>query len=152
MIEKEEPNFRDMAARALDDAGIDTEERIRAANNLPPAALPQDGPALVEADNDKIVYELTFDLPDAGLGVVESNIPPAEPTLGDDQDDTVEAPVVAADDKPERRYPTQSRRNVIGHQPYNTYAPRTAFLQLGTTQAHRSVIEASRLINMTKAE
>jgi hypothetical protein len=53
-------------------------------NNLPPAALLQDGPALVEADNDEIVYELTFDLPNAGLGVLEPNIPPAEPTLGDD--------------------------------------------------------------------
>jgi hypothetical protein len=52
------------------------------------------------------VYELTFDLPNAGLGVVESNVLPAEPTLGDDQDDMVVAPIAAADDKPEQCYPT----------------------------------------------
>ena len=52
------------------------------------------------------MYELTFDLPDAGLGVVEPNIPPAEPTLGDDQDNMVVAPVAAAYNKPEQRYPT----------------------------------------------
>jgi hypothetical protein len=102
-------------------------------NKLPPTALLQDRPALVEADNDEIVYDLTFDLPDAGLGVVEPNIPPAEPTLRDDQDNTVVVPVAAADDEPEQRYPTRPRRSVIGHQPYDTYAPRMTFLQLGTT-------------------
>ncbi len=152
VIEEEEPDFQDLATRALENAGIDTEESIWAVNNLPPTALLQGGPALVEADNDEIAYELTFDLPNAGLGIVESNIPPAEPTLGDDQDNTVVAPVVAAEDKPEQRYPTRLRRSVIGHQPYDTYAPRTTFLQLGTTQAHRSVIKASRLVKMTKAE
>jgi hypothetical protein len=79
------------------------------------------------------MYELTFNLPDAGLCVTEPNIPPAEPTLGDDQDNTVVALVVAADNKPEQRYPTHLRRSVIGHQPYDTFAPRTTFLQLGTT-------------------
>ncbi len=152
VIEEEEPDFADLVAQALENAGIDTEECIRAANNSPPAALPQDGPALVEADNEEIVYELTFDLPDAGLGVVEPNTSPAEPTLGDDQDDTMVAPVAAADDDPEQRYPTQLRRSVIGHQPYDMYAPGRTFLQLGTTRAHRSVIKASCLIKMTKAE
>jgi hypothetical protein len=60
--------------------------------------------------------------------------------------------VAAADNKPEQRYPTRLRRSVIGHQPYNTYAPRITFLQLGMTQAHRSVIKASRLVKVTKAE
>ena len=152
VIEEEEPNFQDLAARALQNAGIDTEECIWAANNLPPAALPQDGPALVEDDDDEIVYELIFDLPKAGLCAVEPNIPPADPTLGDDQDNMVVAPVAAADDKPEQRYPTQLHRSVIGYQPYDTYAPRTTFLQLGMTQAHRSVFKASRLIKMTKAK
>jgi hypothetical protein len=98
------------------------------------------------------MYELTFDLPNAGLDVVESKILPAEPTFGDDQDNTVVVPVVAADSEPEQRYPTQSRWSVIGHQLYDTYATRTTFLQLGTTRVHRSVIEASRLVKMTKAE
>jgi hypothetical protein len=152
VIEEEEPDFQDLAAQALENARIDTEECIWAANNLPPAALLQDGPALVEDNNDKIVYELTFNLLDAGLGVIESNIPPAELTLGDDQDNTVVTPLAAVDNKPEQRYPTWLRRSIIGHQPYDTYAPRTTFLQLGTTQVHRSVIEATRLIKMTKAE
>ncbi len=106
VIEEEEPDFQDLAAQALENARIDTEECIWAANNLPPAALLQDGPALVEDNNDKIVYELTFNLLDAGLGVIESNIPPAELTLGDDQDNTVVTPLAAVDNKPEQRYPT----------------------------------------------
>ena len=32
------------------------------------------------------------------------------------------------------------------------YTPRTTFLQLGTVQAHRSVLEANRLARMTKEE
>jgi hypothetical protein len=84
VIEEGELDFRDLAARALEKTGMKTEERMRVANNLPPTALPQDRPALVEANNDEIMYGLTFNLPNAGLGVVEPNIPPAEPTLGDD--------------------------------------------------------------------
>jgi hypothetical protein len=101
LIEEEEPNFQDLATQALENAGIDTEERIWAGNNLPPATLLQDGSALVETNNDEIVYELTFDLPDAGLGIIEPNIPPAELTLGDDRNNAVVAPVAAADNKPE---------------------------------------------------
>ena len=33
-----------------------------------------------------------------------------------------------------------------------TLAPRTTFLQLGTAQAHRIVLEANRLARMTKEE
>jgi hypothetical protein len=39
-------------------------------------------------------------------------------------------------------YPTQSCRSVVGNQPYNAYAPRIQFLQLGEVQAHRSVLTA----------
>jgi hypothetical protein len=49
-------------------------------------------------------------------------------------------------------YPAQACRSVIGNQPYDTYAPRTTFLQLGPAQAHRSVLEANRLARMTKEE
>jgi hypothetical protein len=64
VIEEEQPNFQDLAARALESAGIDAEEHIQAANNLASAVLPQKAPALVEARNDDIVYEVMFDLPD----------------------------------------------------------------------------------------
>jgi hypothetical protein len=98
------------------------------------------------------MYEVTFDLLNAGLCVVEPAIAPAEPTFMDDRDDTIVVSVIAADDKPEQRYPTGSRRSIVGHQPYDMYSPRTTFLQLGTTQAHRSTIKASCLVKMTKAE
>ncbi len=73
------------------------------------------------------MYEVTFNFPNARLGVVESAIVPAEPTFGDDQDNMVMGPVTAADNKPERRYPKQMCRSVIGHQPYDMYVPRTIF-------------------------
>ncbi len=39
VIEEEQPDFQDLAAGALENAGIDTEERIQAANNLLPPPL-----------------------------------------------------------------------------------------------------------------
>ncbi len=36
--------------------------------------------------------------------------------------------------------------------PTTKYSPCTAFLQLGKTRAHMSVIEASKLVRMTKEE
>jgi hypothetical protein len=92
------------------------------------------GPALIDADEDKIIYKLTFNLPDAGL------TPPIAP------DGVVVVPHnalevhafelnPAEDTKPatEHRYPLRSCRSAIGHQPYNKYARRMAFLQLGKT-------------------
>ena len=35
-------------------------------------------PAIVEADADKVIYKITFDLPYAGLG---SNVVPSDPPL-----------------------------------------------------------------------
>ena len=108
------------------------------------------GPALIEAVGDEIVYELTFDLPDAGFGV-----PGADDTLemGDDRQDDASTVVMAAnDDTVSQRYPTRTRRSAVGNQPYDTYAPRMTYLQLGTVQAHRSVLEANRLVRMTKEE
>jgi hypothetical protein len=43
------------------------------------------GPALVEADDDKIVHKITFDLPDAGFGMAA--IPAANLTLPPPSDD-----------------------------------------------------------------
>jgi hypothetical protein len=65
-----DPDFAALAAIALDNAGIDDAARARAARDAG-ALLHEDarggGAALVKADDDKIVYELTFDLPDDGL-------------------------------------------------------------------------------------
>jgi hypothetical protein len=66
--------------------------------------------------------------------------------LADSRDDTVDTPVVPKDNTAnagDQHYSTQACRSVVGNQPYNAYAPRTTFLQLGMVQAHRSVLEAS---------
>jgi hypothetical protein len=63
-------------------------------------------------------------------------------------DDTLIAAVPGADNKAAavgRHYPSRACRSVIGNQPYDTYTPRTSFLQLGMVRAHRSVLEANRL-------
>ncbi len=59
--------------------------------DIPPAG----GPALIEANGDEIMYELTFDLPDAGFG-----IPGAEDTLemGDDRQDDTSTVMMAANE------------------------------------------------------
>ncbi len=69
VVEDEEPDFRDLAAIALDNAGMDPQEQLRAAGTAAaaPIPLPDGGLAIVDAKEDKIVYELTFELPDAGL-------------------------------------------------------------------------------------
>ncbi len=63
---KDEPNFRVLVDRALDNADINPAPHLRAARaaEAQPIAL---GPALIDANEDKIIYKLTFDLPDAGL-------------------------------------------------------------------------------------
>ncbi len=67
ITDESEPDFRDLAGAALHNAGIDTNAMIRDAQGN---AVPQaPGPALT-ADKDEVIYELTFNLPDAGLGVV----------------------------------------------------------------------------------
>jgi hypothetical protein len=63
-----EVDFRELAVAALHNAGIHREERLRTAqetaNNVPGDV---DQPTVAEADEDKIVYEITVDLPYAGL-------------------------------------------------------------------------------------
>ena len=64
--------------------------------------------AEVEANEDKIVYEITFDLPDVGLpreGQSQLEVP-----LGNDRDDTTIAAIIPVDayapEAPSQRYPT----------------------------------------------
>ncbi len=114
------------------------------------AVLQEPGPALT-ADKDEVVYELAFDLPDSGLGVVAGSDDTSD--IGSDRRDNISTVVMGADDDTAgRRYPTRTRRSVVGNQPYDTYAPRMTFLQLGVVRAHRSVLEANRLARMTKEE
>jgi hypothetical protein len=144
VLDKPEPDFWDMAAAALHNAGIDDNKTIQAgrARALAAAHAVQGGAALVEANENELVYEITSDVPDKGL---------LQLPLGEDRDDT-SIPVIALNDdethnkiQDVRRYPTQARRSAVGNQPYDTYAPRRTFLQLGAVRAHRSVLETSRL-------
>jgi hypothetical protein len=149
ITEEPEPEFRDFADAALHNAGINADEALRRAT----LGAGRDGPAIIDAEDDEIVYELTFDLPDAGLQAMNGD---AAVVLGDDRNDNTAA-VIPVDTTAQgatdgQRYLTRARRSEGGIQPYDTYAPRTTFLQLGTVRAHRSVLEANRLTRMTKEE
>jgi hypothetical protein len=73
MIDKPEVPFKALVAAALKNADINTADCIHAAraagNNRDRAGAPAlaQEPSLVEAYNDKIVYDITFHLPNAGL-------------------------------------------------------------------------------------
>jgi hypothetical protein len=75
-----------------------------------------------------------FDVQDKGLLQVP---------LGEDRDDTSIRVIALNDNKSHdeiqdvRHYPTRARRSAVNNQPYDTYTPRTTFLQLGAVQAHR---------------
>ena len=58
-----------MAAAALHNAGIDGDKTIRVgrARALAAAHAVQQGAAVVEADEDELVYEITLDVPDKEL-------------------------------------------------------------------------------------
>ncbi len=127
IMDEPEPDFRDLAEAALHNAGINANEMIR---NAQGAHAQAPGQALIEADGNEIIYELTLDLPDAGLhGTVAEDMS----DMGDSRQDDASTVVMSADDAADGRcYPTRTRRSVNGNQPYDTYAPRTTFLQLGT--------------------
>ncbi len=118
VTDEPEADFWELASAALHNAGINADNRIQAALG---AAAEHSTPAVIESDEDKLVYEVTFELPDAELVPIADNF--AVP-LGDDRDDTLVAPVVvnnidAVQDAPAARYPTRARRSAIGGQPYD---------------------------------
>jgi hypothetical protein len=90
ILDEPEPDFRDMAAAALHNAGIDGEETIRAgrAQALAAAHAVQRGAAVIETNENELVYEIMFDIPDERI----LQIP-----FGEDRDDT-SIPVIAQDD------------------------------------------------------
>ncbi len=75
ITKEDEPDFWALAAAALDNAEIDPNVRIQVASNHINNNADQQGPAFVEANQDKIVYEITFDVPDAGLSPRQNTIP-----------------------------------------------------------------------------
>ena len=119
-----EPDFAELAAAALDNAGINANERIQAAAQRGSVAA---GPALIEADNNEIVYEITFDMPDDGLipdGMVPDDAAvPMNDNIHELAHETVD--ILTDANETTRRYPTRERRGVA------RYTPQTTFLQLG---------------------
>ena len=69
ILDKPEPDFWDMATAALHNAGFDGNKTIQAgrAQALAAAHAVQQGAALVEANENELVYVITFDVPDKGL-------------------------------------------------------------------------------------
>jgi hypothetical protein len=76
--EEPEPDFADLVAMVLNNAGINPSSRLQRTHDL--VGVPACNarlPAIAEADEDKVVYEITFDLPNAGL--TNKVAPPDEP-------------------------------------------------------------------------
>ena len=153
-----EPDLAELAAAALDNAGINANNCLQAAQW---GQEPGTGPALIEGNDDKIVYEITFDLPDAGLAgnnVVPVDNPPPEappkdPTVHNLAAETVD--LLTDTGASPRQCPTRLRRSVTIYTPQTTFhTPRTTFLllQQGEVQAHRSIVNATRYTKATKEE
>ncbi len=132
------PALETLATAALENTGIDAAKQIWAAQAAADAAAragviaaQSNGPCLREANKDKIVCKITFDIPDKGIILAYDNM--------------VELPDAGTADIPSEtsHYPTQSCRSVmLGNQPYNAYAPHIQFLHLGEVQLHRSALTA----------
>ncbi len=143
-------------AAPLDNADINPANRLYAAREL---ATPT-GLAVVVANDEEIVYKITFDLPNLGLGaaVITPDFPAcpmADASLYDMT--TVTVDVLTNTTNPsnnvtEQQYLSISCRSVVRHQPYNSYAPRTTFLQLGEVRMCRSVLDTKEFAGMTKEE
>ena len=73
VTDEPEPDFEDLAATSLDNAGIDTADQLRAARVAAEAAAAapiwprQEGPRLIEVEPDEMVCDIIMEFPDAGL-------------------------------------------------------------------------------------
>jgi hypothetical protein len=99
ITEEEEPDFQALAAAALNNAGIDPDVRIQAANNNIGVNAKPWRPAIVEADQDKIVYEITFDLPDEGLAPGKNAVPAGANKFGS----KIHSSITSSHESPEQR-------------------------------------------------
>jgi hypothetical protein len=94
------PAFKTLVAVALDNAGIDTKDQLCAAQSMAEAekavAVPiaPNSPWLVEAYNDKIVYNITIELPDGSF--IPANDEPAPLPIVMQHDVAPGAPTAAA--------------------------------------------------------
>jgi hypothetical protein len=74
VMDKPKPDFWDLAGAALHNVGINAEDMLRAARAQAADKAQWQGPALVEANEDRFVYKITFDLPDAGLPTANADL------------------------------------------------------------------------------
>ncbi len=117
VINEPKPAFETLATTALENPGIDdgkwihaTRAAADAADSAGVVAVKSNSPRLIEANKDKIVYKITFNLPDEGIILPDDN--------------NAELPDMATGVTPKTsRYPPQSCRSVVGNQPYNAHTP-----------------------------
>jgi hypothetical protein len=138
-----ETDFRELAEAAIHNTGIKENDWIRTAHAAAArVAADRNRPGVVEAEENEIVYEITFDLSDAGLPAPASALP-----LGDNRNDTITAPVIPDNtDIPvenSTRYLTQACRSAVVNQSYDQFAPYVSFLQLGQSQAQVNLMVAA---------
>ncbi len=104
VTDEPEPDFWDLAGAALHNAGINAEDMLCAAGVQAADKVQWQGPALVKADEDKIVYKIMFNLSNAGLPTANADL---QVPLGDNRDnrDDTAAAAVAHNDDEARHYP-----------------------------------------------
>ena len=93
MMDELAPDFRDLARAVLHNAGIDAGELIWNARDE--RAQMTEPAAVVQGGEGEVVYELTFDLPDAGLPNALIN---AVGDIGEDRRDDESSVVMTGDD------------------------------------------------------
>ena len=128
---------------ALHNAGINANDRIRTARTTTArVASDRNRPAVVEANEDEIVYTIRFDLPVMGLPAPAPALP-----LGGNRDNTITATVIPDNtDIPfanSIRCTTRACKCAVGNQPYDQISPPVSFLQLGQSQVHVNLMQAA---------
>ena len=119
VTDEPEPDFETLAAAALTNADIVLTDRLQAARasqvDHKATASMAWAPRMVEAKDDKIVYEITMDLPDAGL--LPGLIPALPNEVGTPEP---KAPMaVTAPSTVGSHCLTRLRRSALNNQPYN---------------------------------
>ena len=104
VTDKPEPDLAERAAASLNNAGIDPQDRLKLIQEHHNVGHGPIGPTLVEYIQDKIIYKITFNLPDAGLA--GNNVVPKNNYQQDDNKHTTHPTEdILADNEP-RQHPT----------------------------------------------
>ncbi|KAL7531043.1 hypothetical protein ACHAXR_006172, partial [Thalassiosira sp. AJA248-18] len=162
-------SYAERAAAALDTAGIQMEEQLQAARttnqveaephelvyeveiDMPPnAVMAAEGvQARIDDDGDDSPAVVELDAPDDGLVETETeNAGDANPPGVAAEPIAATAPTIAPlpdiAGQAAGRYPSRSRRSVLGNQPYDIYSPQIQMLQAGSCEAQLLKLAQSR--------